>query len=199
MRQPIPSVEQAAEPFRASRTISPQPTIALASGLVPLVRPQKTRRHWTKHQIEAQSAHSESPAHLRSSRYSSRTISCSRPPVGGLPRTIGRRDSGGRHKVVCATADYQALLLTHSAKERFYCLVVIRSCLHRNRMADFLLAAYYRKFSIQDASGWKWLLSSHCVLLNNMLFNLRGVAFRFASAFMFPYVKGALQESLPPS
>lgn len=67
-------------------------------------------------------------------------------------------------------------------------------------MADFLLAAYYRKFSIQDASGWKWLLSSHWVLLNNdILFNLRGLAFRFASAFMFPYVKGALQESLPPS
>ena len=33
----------------------------------------------------------------------------SRPTVGGLPRTIGRRNSG---KVVRASADYQALLLT---------------------------------------------------------------------------------------
>lgn len=83
MRQPVSSTELIGQLTRAIQSLSNQlPTARYRSRI-------RARPPWKKHQIGAYWAHTESPAHLRSSRSSrdpSRSISCSRPTVTRLPR-----------------------------------------------------------------------------------------------------------------
>lgn len=119
----------------------------------------------------------------------------SRPTVGGLPRTIGRRNSG---KVVRASADYQALLLTidrdRQTKESMPHIDTL--FLSASEQNDRFPASRVEN----PPSRTQGRSKGCCLLVGHLIYYLiyAALSFAFAPALRPNMVKG-LQESVPSS